>query len=217
MTAALVLSGGPGHPASASTPALVDLLGAETEVFDDVDTGLSALDPARHELLVVNALAFQMLDDRYDDTARSDHAFRLGDDGRRATEGWLAAGRPLLALHTAVISFDDWPRWPAIIGGGWDWSRSSHPPIGPVEVHTHQLDVPDFTVVDERYTDLAMGDDVEVLATVDGIPVAWRRIEGDARVACCTLGHDERSLADPGHRALLRSMTGWLLEVPCPN
>lgn len=217
MTRSLVLSGGPGHPASASAPALTQVLGPDTEFTDDVAGGLAALDPTRHDLLVVNALAFQMLDDRYDDEARQAHAFRLDAAGRGAIEEWIGAGQPLLALHTAVISFDDWPRWRSIVGAGWDWSRSWHPPIGTLTVDVSAPELPSFTVVDERYTDLVMADDIDVLATVDDVPVAWRRTEGVARIACSTLGHDERSLDDPSHRRLLRSMTTWLLEVPCPT
>lgn len=217
MTRSLVVSGGLGHPPTASEPVLVDLLGAGAEFTTDVDAGLAALDADEHDLLVVNALAFTMADDRYDAATRAAHAFRLADEGRSAIDRWVAAGRPVLAVHTAVICFDDWPRWGEILGGHWEWGRSWHPPLGPMRVVADVPEPDEFSTVDERYTDLALVDDVDVLARADGWPVAWRRFEGRARVACSALGHDLRSLDVPGHRRLLASMLTWLLEDPCPT
>lgn len=215
MTGVLALVGGPDHPVDATADALSTLLGPGTEFIDDVDEALRRLDPERHRLLVVNALAFEMSDERYDDVRARD-AFHLDDAGREAIERWIGAGRPLLALHTAVICFGEWPRWAEIVGGRWVWGRSWHPPIGSVTVDVAGSEER-FTVVDERYTDLAVGGDVELLATSDDQPVAWRHVVGPARVACCTLGHDARSYAVAGHEHLLRSMLAWLLEVPCPT
>ena len=213
----LVLGGGHGHPLSASAPALSELLGPDTCFVDDVDVGLARLDPSAYDLLVVNALAFTMRDARYDDADRADRAFHLDAAGRRRIDAWIADGRPVLGLHTGLICFDDWPRWRAILGGGWDWDRSWHPPIGPIRVVVDGPEPDEFRTVDERYTELSIVDDVEVLARVDGWPVAWRRVEGRARVACSALGHDLRSLDVPGHRRLLASMIAWLLEDPCPT
>ena len=63
-------------------------------------------------------------------------AFSLSAAGRTAIDEWHAAGRPILALHTGVICFDDWPGWGELLGGRWDWNRSSHPPLGRVGVCT---------------------------------------------------------------------------------
>lgn len=214
MTGALILAGGPGHPAEEATPALVDLLGGDATVTD-VATGLEVLDPELHDLLVVSALAFRMEDARYDAPTREAHAFHLDERGRSAIDAWVSGGRPVLAVHTAVICFDDWPRWGDILGGAWDWERSWHPPIGPVEVISHQAGIGTFSVVDERYSDLRMSEDVTVLAEADGQPVCWRRVEGSARIACSTLGHDRRSLDAPAHRRMLLQLVAWLREDRC--
>lgn len=204
---ALLLTGGPGHPAEASADSMQQLLGPH-DAYVDIEAGLRALDPQRHDLLVVNALSFQMLDARYDDGRREAHGFALGDHGRAAIGAWVSAGRPVLGIHTAVLCFDDWDEWASILGGSWVWGRSFHPEIGPltVDAGTHR-----FEVVDELYSDLAIVPTVEVVATADGQPVAWRHRYGDAKVACCVLGHDARSLAAPGCQKLLTELRDWAM------
>ncbi len=212
---ALALVGGPGHPGAVWDGPLRELLG-DVEVHDDVGFGLAELDPGRHDLLVVAALAFSMADARYD-AVRAEQAHHLGPAQVAALAGWLEAGRPVLALHAAVISFDDWPGWGAALGATWDWQRSWHPPVQPVRVVPRSPGTDPFTVVDERYSDLALAPGLDVVATADEHPVAWRRVHGRSRVAVCLLGHDHRSLAEPGHRALLSSLVSWLREDPCPT
>lgn len=203
---ALALCGGPGHPVEETAPT-IEALFERVEVHTDPERGLAALDGARHDVLVVSALAFTMGDARYD-AVRADQAFSLSASGRAAVEGWLGAGRPLLALHAAVISFDDWPRWGEILGARWVWGRSHHPPLGPVRVDTPNGER--FEVVDERYCDLEPVGERELLATSDGHPVAWRRREAHARVLVDLLGHDARSLAHPAHRSFLSEHLHWL-------
>lgn len=208
---ALLMTGGRGHPASATVPALAPILGGDVDVHNVVD-GLAAASERNHDLLVVNALAHTMHDERYSDAERAEWAFSLDDTGIAALDGWIADGRPLLALHTALVSFDDWPRWHDVVGGTWEWGRSWHDPPAPFTVVPHVRGLTPFAVVDECYTDLRLASGIEVVATSDGTPVAWRHVVGDARVAACTLGHDAKSFATPGHAALLRCLLAWLLD-----
>jgi hypothetical protein len=143
-------------------------------------------------------------------------------------ERWVASGGALLALHTALVSFDDWPGWGDLIGGAWDWDRSGHGPVGPVDVRCgghDSLEDAGFTVTDECYVDLDLRDDVVVAATMTQAggptqPACWVRRHGGGRVATSALGHDLRSLDDPEHRTLLSGLIAWLLanhpEDPSP-
>ncbi len=81
--------------------------------------------------LVVDALWWTMRDDRYE-RWRAEWAYATTPALRAAVERFVADGGGLLALHTASICFDDWPEWGRIVGGAWDWARSSHPPCGVV-------------------------------------------------------------------------------------
>ncbi|WP_436795083.1 ThuA domain-containing protein [Actinospongicola halichondriae] len=217
MSEVLLLTGGRGHPAEATAATLTQAfgdLGLGVDATDDVEGGLERLDAGRHVLLAVNALQFTMTDPRYDEV-REAEAFTLSPAGRSSIEAWHAGGGPILAIHTALLCFDDWPGWASIVGGRWDWSRSSHPPIGTVEV---QAGDHDFTVVDECYQDLDIDPGVEVVAaSAGGHPLAWFRPrfrdQGSGAVAVDLLGHDHRSLDHPGHRRLLRGLVERLRET----
>ena len=219
---AVVLSGGYAHP-FAETSAVVAALAAEAglapEIHDSVGDALEALVGAR--LLVVNALWWSMQQDEKYAPHRAAHARMLAEDELAAMVGHVAAGGGLLALHTATICWDTQPGWVALMGGGWAWGRSHHPPLGPVAVSlTAQgaalSGASDFEVIDEAYHALDPGPDCRILAhvTAGGAPqpIAWTRHHERGRVAVDALGHDARSLQVPGHAALLRALIAWAAE-----
>lgn len=145
----------------------------------------------------------------------------------RALDAHVAAGRPVLALHSASIAFPDVPRWAEILGARWVAGTSMHPDLGPTTVDVVPgpwgvgtlLD--DIAVTDERYSFLEL---VETAGPVephvthehDGVvhPLAWARETGPAgaRVVYDALGHDVRSYASPSRRALLDAEVRWLLR-----
>ena len=108
-------------------------------------------------------------------------------DARAALAEHLQGGGGVLAMHTAIICFDDWPEWTATLGGAWRWGRSSHPPLGELAVkvaapgHPLVAGLADFTIVDERYSDLDHGSDPPTpLLVADGLPLLWARVHGTA-------------------------------------
>lgn len=219
---ALVLSGGVGHDFPATSNLLAELLveeGVEATVTEDLEGGLAEADV---DLLVVNALRWRMAAERYAHL-RDAEAFRLSVRGRTRIRGHVDAGRPLLAVHTAAICFDDWPEWGRIVGGAWNWERSSHPPLSDAAVavrtgvHPVVDGVGDFTIADEVYGFLDLQPDVAPLATSPHggaeHPLLWARTAGPARVVYDALGHDERSYAQPDHRRLLRQAVRWLVRA----
>ena len=216
---AVVLSGGYAHP-FAETSAVVAELAADAglapEIHTSVGEAVLALPGAR--LLVVNALWWSMLQDEKYAPHRAAHARTLEDVELAALVQHVAAGGGLVALHTATICWDTQPGWVQLMGGGWAWGRSHHPPLGPVSV-TLTADgaalsgAADFDVIDEAYHCLDPAPDCRILAhaTAGGAPqpVAWTRIHGKGRVAVDALGHDVRSLKVQGHAALLRGLISW--------
>jgi hypothetical protein len=219
-----VLTGGHSHPADLSLPAVEAVLGEAgltVSASEDPDAALAGLGDTGPDLLVVNTLRFTMSHPRYAEH-RDRWALSLSGLARRTTTEWVERGGRLLALHTALVSFDDWPGWAEVIGGAWDWSRSSHPPVGEVSVHCDPnspvtTGLEDFTIADEVYIGLGLraGNQVVATASADGVdpqPASWVRPVGAGRVATSTLGHDLRSLDDPAHRALLGRLIDWMMD-----
>jgi uncharacterized protein len=162
---AVIVSGGPTHDFPATSACLAALLaeqGLAPEIHTEVEAGFAALPGAA--LLVVNALRWTMTapgtPDRYRNQASTD-GVSPSPAARAALTAHLADGGGILAMHTAVICFDDWPQWHQALGARWIWGQSSHPPLGPdVHVQTSQAHpltqgIPDFTVTDEVYSHLA--------------------------------------------------------------
>jgi hypothetical protein len=219
----LILSGGIFHAFDETSAALARLfapLGFVSVVTDDVESGLRELAGGGYGLLTVNALRWRMRGEKYD-PYRAQWAFSLSAGGRAAIQRHLAAGGGVLGLHTACICFDDWADWPQLLGAGWIWGRSFHPPRGPVAVTiadpTHPLasGLRDFEVTDEVYGDLALATALAPLlrgrALPEGAtqPLAWARTVAGGRVVYDALGHDAASLAQPQHARFLCRAAAW--------
>ena len=227
MTAAkhVLLTGGIFHPFDATSSHLAQSfasLGIETEIFDDVEAGLSRVRDARPSLLTVNLLRWRMAGEKYD-PYRDEWYFELSEEGRKAISEHVEGGGGLLGLHTASICFDSWAGWGDVLGADWIWGESYHPALGPVHVaptatqHPITAGLGDFSVNDEVYTKLALRDDVQGLLEAlpgDGAPaqpLLWARSVGSGRVVYDALGHDVASLANPVHARVLTRAALWLL------
>ena len=202
-------------------------LGHRVEMFDDPDAAARRVGQGRGEstvdALVVDGLWWRMLGEAYD-CWRPEHGYSPPAETRSALTSFVGQGGGMLAVHTTSICFDDWPEWGDVIGGGWVWGQSSHPPYGPVTVevvadHPVVADVPStISLDDEIYGDLSMRGGVSVLVTgrrhPDDAPqpVVWTHRYGSGRVVYDGLGHDVESLRSPGHRRLLQQAITWILE-----
>jgi len=136
----LILTGGIYHDFADSTPTLERVLaevGVVSESTTDIGAGLERLAQGGHELLTVCALRWSMTQPKFADQ-REAWALSLSAPQRQAILDHVAAGRGLLVLHTGAICFDDWPQWRELVGAGWTWGHSHHPPHGPVSVRPPQ-------------------------------------------------------------------------------
>jgi type 1 glutamine amidotransferase len=166
------------------------------------------------DLLVVNALRWSMTQHEKYAPFRAVHAFRPQPGSMDRLVGWVRGGGRLLALHTAVICFDTEPGWLDLLGGGWRWGVSHHPPRGDLRIEPAAA--PAFDLVDEAYHHMGLAADADVWASCalsEGRqPVVWTRHPGAGRVAVDTLGHDRPSLENPGHARLIGRLVDWLLS-----
>lgn len=219
----LILTGGMYHPFEQSASTLATVLrevDVVSEITEDIDAGLERLARGDFDLLTVYALRWTMPQDKFA-TERATHAYQLPERGRDAITAHLAAGRGLLALHTAAISFDDWPAWREIVGAGWTWGHSYHPPLGTVQVRptgqVHPIvgDTIPFSLTDEAYTFMPLAADLQPLLEVRAVdqtrysPCLWARETGGGRVVYDALGHDSTSLQAPQHKAILQRAARW--------
>lgn len=220
----LILSGGIFHDFEGSSRALAGILeavGVQSEIEDDVERGLARLAGSPVDLLTVNALRWEMAGDKYD-AFREREALCLSEAGRAAIEGHVERGGALLGIHTASICFSDWAGWSAVLGGAWRWGQSWHPAPGPVALtpvaHPLTRGIEPFELDDELYSRLDLEPGIEPLltATAPGVdapqPVLWLHRFGRGRVVYDALGHEAESFAEPAHRALLLSAVRWSLE-----
>jgi type 1 glutamine amidotransferase len=156
------------------------------------------------------------------DAWRDEYAYSPPTATRDALAGFVRAGGGLVALHTTSICFDDWPEWGRVVGGWWRWGESSHPPPAPVVARldtSHPLATglpPTLALDDEVYGGLGLADDLSIFGWArrdesdDDQPVLWTHAYGTGRVAYDAFGHDERSLTDPGHRAVIERALRWV-------
>lgn len=219
---ARILSGGFGHPFSESTPLLASALeevDVTCQVITDVESGARSLASDPVDLLVVNALRWRMLADRFDDH-RDEWAYVPSEPARQAIADHVARGAGVLGVHTASICFDDWAGWREILGGAWNWDHSHHPPLDTVTVQvvsSHPLvdGLTDFAITDEVYGFLDVDAGIRPLLTSshggEAHPMLWARHVGDARVVYDALGHDQRSMSHPVHRRILQRSARWLV------
>lgn len=218
----LILTGGIGHPFADASAALAGIMqqdGIETSVTEDIETGAARLADGGFDLLCVYALRWRMLiGDKYA-PHRAQWAFSPSVGARAAIRGFVSGGGGLIALHTAVICFDDWPDWGGLIGGAWVWGRSSHPPFGRVLVtpvvdgHSIIAGVREFETTDEVYSNLEFAPDIQPLLRADAgegsKPVLWARQVGRGRVVTDLLGHDRAALEQSEHRTVLKRSALW--------
>jgi hypothetical protein len=227
MSHVVVLAGGSPHAhdfdaTGAELSALAAAAGHDVELVDDPEHLAGLLDGAA--ALVFNGLWWRMEGDAYD-SWRDRYGYSPSPSTRRALTDFVAGGGGLLALHTAPISFDDWPEWGDVVGGAWRWGVSSHPRpqqsvVRIVSDHPVVTGIESpITITDEIYGDLAVGDAIDVLAVGtrhDGDaaqPLVWTHRFGEGRVVYDALGHDVSSLRHPDHARLIVQALAWVTEL----
>ena len=147
---------------------------------------------------------------------------------KQGLRAYSASGRPILAFHGGIASFDDWPEFGKLLGYGWHWSITTHGPrkeyrVYPQGDHPTVAGVSEFQIVDENYynvqiqpgasyaTHLKMdcGDlQLPMLLTCDG-----KHVSGAGRSAYLALGHDMNAVENPAFLPVFQNTLDWLLST----
>ena len=127
---------------------------------------------------------------------------------------YVRRGNGLLAIHSGSAGYAEKPALRALLGGVF----THHPKQCPVTVSPHEGDplcagVEPFTLTDEHYFMEQDDPEAEVFVTTTSEhgeqPGAWRRTEGDGRVAVLTPGHNVEVWQHPSFQALLLNALRW--------
>ena len=222
----LILTGGIFHPFKESSRALQKILkkeGFESEITEDIESGLKNVDEGDYNLLTVYALRWSMKNGSKYEPYRDQWEYNISASGKKYIQKFLEKGGGILGLHTAAICFDQWEDWISILGGKWIWGKSGHLPFGIVntraETTNHPItnNVTPFNLEDEVFEDLKTTKDITPLlsAKVEGQdkwhPVLWARNFSNGRIVYDALGHNAKSLNHPEHAKIIRRSANWAI------
>lgn len=217
----LIITGGWAHDFETWSVVLTELIqevGLHVDIASDVAESEVLMNKKLYDLILVYACWFKMEDQRYSSENRAQWSRTTSASWRNALLAQRKQGAGLLALHTAVICFDDSPEWTDWVGGSWEWGVSHHPQpcevhIEPVIEHPIVYQVQPFIVFDEQYINISRAESTTVLTQSIGLsdPQAsmWIKEADGSRSVYSALGHDERSFTHPTHKQLIQRSAMW--------
>lgn len=146
---------------------------------------------------------------------------------RRQFEKYVQSGRPILAVHGGIASYDDWPRFTELIGFTLNWETAKPSPVGEYAVRTRPTGHPiiegvdDFTITDELLPDVQITRGLRTQIHADAkwgdrkIPVIYTaqggRILGAGKTAYLALGHDMTTMRSEPLRQIWINAVQWCL------
>jgi type 1 glutamine amidotransferase len=180
--------------------------------------------------------------DRFDVIVLYDSPSKITEAQRAHFLSLFERGTGLVVMHHALLSYQDWPAYERIAGGkyaiddtrvgdmvipGSDCAKDpgqkgckadvAIPVTVPAPAHPTTAGLGPFTLVDELYLGLHMGDDVTPLLGTKEEVVAWARQEGRSRVVATILGHGPPAYENPSFVRFLRQSIRWVAPRRGPS
>jgi len=141
----------------------------------------------------------------------------------------LRQGKPVVALHHSLASYNDWPEYARIIGGRYRLQAETVDGVQrPASTYQHDVrfrvkvadprhpvtkGISDFDILDETYGDFDVLPGVKPLLTTDaptsGRVIAWVHRYGRSPVVYIQLGHDHHAYENPSYRRLVLQAVRW--------
>jgi type 1 glutamine amidotransferase len=173
--------------------------------------------------------------DGFDVVVLYDSPSKITESQRARFLALFKRGAGLVVMHHALLSYQDWAAYEHIAGGkyaiddtrvadmvipGSDCAKAPgqkgcQPDVTiPVTVlapaHPTTAGLVPFTLVDELYLGLHMGEDITPLLGTKDEVVAWARQEGKSRVVSTILGHGPPAYENPSFVRFLRQTIRWV-------
>lgn len=162
---------------------------------------------------------------RYDVVVLYDMVPDLAEDRKKNLRDFVEAGKGLVVLHHAVVSFADWPWWwQEVVGGHYfEKATAEHGASSylhdvemvatPVGGHAITKGLPPMRVFDETYKNLWHAAGIRPLVTTEektsDRALAWISPYAKSRVVVVLLGHGRAAHESPWFRGLVRRAVGW--------
>jgi len=154
------------------------------------------------------------------------------NEQRMVFRDYVSSGRPVIAFHGGIASFDDWPEFGRLLGYRWDWKVTAHSPLGDWAVkisetpHPITANVSDYELFDELYFNIQLDPEMAFDA------LAWApyrdetervrfpmilageggRIPGAGKSVYLANGHDLRAFECGALKTVWSNTVLWLTE-----
>lgn len=218
------------HEAVSHALATIERLGRESGIWDThIRTDTEALTKKKLEYNAKNLNDFDAVlfytggTLEMDDQKKADFLSFIHDDGKG-----------FIGIHSAAITFTDWPEYGEMLGGYYDehpWGTFEAPVIVEDPDFPGMAQWPrSFTIKDEIYQikDFSRKD-CRVLMRLDAskldlhnsrvhrtdrdFAVTWAKMYGKGRVYYSTLGHVEQNWDDPRFQKMITEAIKWALKL----
>jgi len=163
--------------------------------------------------------------ERFDLAVLYDMTTEVDEKRRRNFREFAESGKGIVVLHHAVVGYQDWPWYEALVGAkyleapepGWPKSTFRHDVEMRVRVereHPVTAGLPEaFEIEDETYGGMRIADTNDVLLstdeeTSDG-PLAWVSAYEKSRVVFIQLGHGPGAFDDANYLRLVENAVEW--------
>lgn len=162
---------------------------------------------------------------RYDVVVLYDMVPDLPEDRKKNLRDFVEAGKGLIVLHHAVVSFADWPWWWREVVGGhyFEEATAEHRASSylhdvemvatPVGGHAITKGLPPMRVLDETYKHLWHAAGIRPLLETEektsDRELAWISPYERSRVAVILLGHGRAAHESPWFRTLIHRAVEW--------
>ncbi len=169
------------------------------------------------------------LRDRYDVLVLHDMSKGLSETGRQHLRAFAEAGKGIVVVHHAIVSYPDWDWYRDLIGGRYleqaqaglpasSYRHDEQMRIAIARAHPVTAGLSPFTVGDETYRGMWLAPTNTVLLTTDNPtgdpPVAWVSDYPRSRVVTIQLGHGPESHRDASYRRLVLNAITWSAAAP---